>query len=114
MRSTAEVFNHHLSLAQAEDLETDLARNLAPDIVLLTSYGTFRGHGGVRAAASLLHEQLGGTGYHYRNRLWEGEVAFLEWSAATPTAWIEDGADSFWIRDGLIRVMTIHYTVHKR
>lgn len=111
-RSTMEVFEDHLALAQAGDVETDLARNFASDCVLLTSFGVFRGHNGCRQAAALLDEQIGKTEYVYRNKLWHGEVAFLEWSACTAIGWVDDGADSYWVRDGRIRVMTIHYTVH--
>jgi SnoaL-like domain len=111
-RSTNEVFEDHLALAQSGDVEKDLARNFAPDCVLLTTYGIFRGHEGVRAAARLLDEQIGRTQYTYRTRLCHGEIAFLEWTADTDRASIADGADSYWIRAGRIRVMTIHYTVH--
>jgi hypothetical protein len=113
-RSTVEVFEDHLALAQAGEVETDIARNFAPDCVLLTSYGVFRGHEGVRKAAELLDQQIGKTKYAYRTRLWHGELAFLEWSASTDRASIEDGADSYWIHDGRIRVMTIHYTVNSQ
>jgi hypothetical protein len=113
-RSTETVFKDHLALAQAGDLETDLERNAAPDVVLLTTYGVFRGHAGVREAAALLDEQIGPATFTYRTLLWHGELAFLEWSASTDKAWIDDGADSYWIHDGQIRAMTIHYTVHSR
>jgi hypothetical protein len=112
-RSTDEVFQDHLELAQQGNVEGDIARNFAPDCVLLTSYGVFRGHAGVRAAAALLDEQIGRTRYTYRTRLSHGEVAFLEWSAETERAIVDDGADSYWIRDGRIQVMTIHYTVRR-
>ena len=68
----------------------------------------------MRAAAKLLDEQIGRTRYSYRTRLWDGELAFLEWSADTERAWVDDGADSYWIHEGLIHAMTIHYTVHQR
>jgi hypothetical protein len=113
-RSTVEVFEDHLALAQLGDVETDIVRNFAPDCVLLTSYGVFHGRDGARRAAELLDEQIGKTQYIYHTKLWHGELAFLEWSASTDRAWIEDGADSYWIHDGYIRVMTIHYTVHPR
>ena len=113
-RSTGDVFVDHLRLAAAGDVETDVARNFAEDCVLLTSYGNFRGHEGVRAAAALLDRQLGPSTYEYRNTVWDGDVAFLEWAADTPRATIRDGADSFVIRDGLIRTMTIHYTVEEK
>ena len=114
IRTTREVFEDHLDLAQKGDLDTDLKRNFAEDCVLLTGYGVFRGHQGVREAADLLDNQLGKVQYTYNNRLWHEEVAFLEWSAESERASIEDGADSFWVRDGLVRVMTIHYTVREK
>jgi hypothetical protein len=113
-RSTEEVLQDHLALAQKADIEGDIARNFSPDCVLLTSYGVFRGHSGVRAAAALLDEQIGRTQYVYGTQLWHGELAFLEWAASTERAWIDDGADSYLIRDGRVQVMTIHYTVHRR
>jgi hypothetical protein len=113
-RTTAEVFEDHPSLAQAGDVETDIARNVAPDIVPLTSYGVFPGLEGVRDAAALLDRQIGRTKYTCRTRLWHGELAFLEWSAVGEHFRVDDGADSHWIRDGRIQAMTIHYTVEPR
>ncbi len=113
-RSTIEVFEDHLALAQEGELEADLIRNVATDIVLLTTYGVFRGYEGVRKAAALLDEQIGRTKYTYRTRLVHGDHAFLEWSAHSEVASIEDGADSYLIRDGRIQSMTIHYTVRAR
>lgn len=110
-RSTADVVNDHLALAQAGDVETDLARNYTPDCVLMTSYGRFEGHDGLRAAAELLRTQLGDTRYDYRRRECHGELGFLEWSAASDRGRVDDGADSYWVHDGRIRAMTAHYTV---
>jgi hypothetical protein len=60
----------------------------------------------------LLDEQLPGGRWSYRTVLAEGEMGFLEWSAeADNGARVEDGADSYLVRDGKIRIMTIHYTV---
>lgn len=110
-RSTADVVNDHLALAQEGDVETDIRRNFATDCVLMTTYGTFRGHEGIRDAARLLEEQIGKTRYDYRTRATHGELGFLEWAASSDRGRIEDGADSYWVHDGLIRAMTIHYTV---
>jgi hypothetical protein len=111
VRTTEEVFLDHLELAQQGDFDTDIERNFASECVLLTSYGTFHGHAGVREAAELLDQQIGRTTYTYRSRTWHGETAFLEWTAKTDRATVPDGADSFLIRDGKIQTMTIHYTV---
>jgi hypothetical protein len=113
-RSTEEVFLDHLERAQQGDVEGDIRHSFSPRCVLLTSYGTFRGHPGVREAAALLERQIGPARYEYRNRVCEAGLAFLEWSADTPKASISDGADSFVIRRGKIVAMTIHYTVQPK
>jgi hypothetical protein len=110
-RSTAEVFEDHLARADRGDVEGDIAANFAPDCVLLTSYGRFDGHSGVRAAAALLAEQAPEAKYLYTQRSVHGEIAFLEWTAVGRNAIIDDGADTFLIRDDRIHTMTIHYTV---
>ncbi len=110
-RSTIEVFEDHLDLALKGDVATDIARNFSDECVLLTGYGVFRGHEGVREAADLLARQLPDARFEYVTRLFHDEVAFLEWRGYSEEAGVDDGADSFFIRDGRIRVMTIHYTV---
>jgi hypothetical protein len=111
-RSTREVLEDHLALSDAGDFETDLARNVSDDIVLLTGYGIFRGIEGARAKIGMLKEQLPGGRWTYHTVLADGEMGFLEWSAvAANGARVEDGADSYLVRHGRIRVMTIHYTV---
>lgn len=80
--------------------------------MLLTGYGIFRGIEGLRQKARLLAEQLPGGRWTYRTVMAEGELGFLEWTAeADNGARVEDGADSYLIREGRIRAMTIHYTV---
>jgi hypothetical protein len=111
-RSPREVLEYHLRLAAAGEIETDLARNFSEDVVLLTGCGVFRGIQGVRDKAQLLAKQLPGGRWTYRTILVEEELGFLEWSGeAESGARVEDGADSYLIRDGRIRAMTIHYTV---
>jgi hypothetical protein len=111
-RSAREVLDDHLRLAHAWDVETDLARNFSAEIILLTGYGIFHGFAGVREKARLLAEHLPGGRWSYHTIMAEGELGFLEWSAVAENgARVEDGADSYLIRDGRIRGMTIHYTV---
>lgn len=110
-RTTQDVLQDHLDLAQKGDVDTDIARNFDPDCVLMTTYGAFRGHAGVHDAADLLTRQMGPGGYTYIQQCCHEELAFLEWSADTDRASIPDGADSYWIKDGRIRAMTIHYSV---
>jgi hypothetical protein len=110
-RTTREVFLDHLECAQRGDLATDIERNFSAACTLLTSYGVFRGHDGVRAAAALLEQQIGKTPYRYRTQMTDRDVAILEWTAESSRARIDDGADSYLIRNGRIEAMTIHYTV---
>src|SRR4029079_5236404 len=77
-RSTQEVVSDHLALAQMGEVWRDLERNLAPDCVILTTYGVFHGHEGALRAAQLLDEQVGETQYDYRSLLFHGEIGFLE------------------------------------
>lgn len=111
-RSTAEVLEDHLRLAREGRLEEDLARNVAEDVVVLVGAGRYRGHDGVRQLARLLELQLPDPVFAYTTVLTAGEVAFLEWSArAADGSTVDDGADTFVIRDGQIWAQTIHYSV---
>lgn len=110
-RAPAEVLDDHLRESQHGTVEDDLARNYAEDLVVLTASGVFRGHDGLRQLAQRLREELPEAVFEYKNLLVEGELGFLEWSARGSGAEVEDGADSYLIRDGRIVAQTIHYTV---
>lgn len=113
-RSSLEVFKEHLKLAQEGKLEEDLKRNTAEEIVLLTNYGIFQGHEGVKEAALLLKEQLPNGTYDYRLEMCHGKMCFLHWTGDSEESYILDGADSYLIENGKIKVQTIFYTVHKK
>ncbi len=110
-RGTREVLEDHLQQAVAGDIETDLERNYAEDVVVLTGFGVFRGHEGLREVNRILQRQLPGARYDYRTRLDHEEIALLEWGAESESARVDDGADTYHVRDGRIRVQTIHYTL---
>ena len=111
-RPPREVLDDHLELARSWDVDTDVERNFAGDIVLMTSFGVYRGLEGLRAKFELLAEQLPGGQWTYHTVMVEGKLGFLEWSGVADNgARVEDGADSYLIEDGQIRAMTIHYTV---
>jgi len=113
-RSSAEVFEDHLTLAGEHRFEEDIERNVAPHIIILERRGLFRGRDGARELARLLEHELPRAPYVYTNRLIEGGVAFLEWTAEAEHARVRDGADSFFIEDGWIVAQTIHYTVEAK
>ncbi|MEU5950004.1 hypothetical protein ABZ793_31270 [Micromonospora sp. NPDC047465] len=112
-RSAREVFEDHLRLAAEHRFAEDLARNVSPSCVVLERRGVFRGHAGVRELARWLEEELPGGGYAYTNKLVEGRMAFLEWTADADGVRVRDGADSFLIEQGWIVAQTIHYTVER-
>jgi hypothetical protein len=87
---------------------------VSPNILIFERRGIFRGREGARELARLLERELPQAPYVYTNRLVEGRVAFLEWTAESGHACVRDGADSFLIEDGWIVAQTIHYTVQEK
>jgi hypothetical protein len=61
-----------------------------------------------------LEEDLPGGDFEYLTRLTTGDYAFLEWRGQSKDIHVEDGADSFVIRDGRIVMQSIHYTLRHR
>jgi len=113
-RSANEVFENHLKLAQEGKLKEDLKNNYAKDIVLLTNYGTFHGHEGTKEAAELLNKQLPNGTYDYKLKLCCKKICFLHWAGDSKESYIVDGADSFLIEKGKIKIQTIFYTFHMK
>jgi hypothetical protein len=113
-RSAADVLQAHLELREHADLEEDLRRNYAPDVVLLSARGVLRGHEGVRTSAAFLYEAAAGHEYRYHLTITDDRMAMLEWSATGNDMRIVDGVDSYLIEDGLIKAQTIHYRVQSR
>lgn len=110
-RTTTEVVYDHLSRRLAGDLEGDLEANYSPDVLILSSFSTFRGHDGVRQSAAQLDEVAAGAEFAYNRTVIEDEYAFLEWTASRDGEdRVDDGSDSFHIVDGRIVMQTIHYT----
>lgn len=111
-RSPKEVLDDHLRESKDGSIDDDLARNYSKDLIVLTSRGVFRGHDGLRQLAALLRQELPESRFEYITVLVEGEMGFLEWKGFSDTARVDDGADSYLIREGLIVAQTIHYTVN--
>jgi len=79
-RTTTEVLQDHLAKRLAHNIEGDIRDNYADDIIILSSFGTFRGHEGVELSAHKLEEALADATFHYNRTLIEGAYGFLEWS----------------------------------
>src|SRR3712207_8076476 len=89
----------------------DWSSDCALPILVLTGRGVFRGHDGVRELARQLMAEIPSGRWTYVTTLVEGPMAFLEWTVDEGPFRIRDGADSYLIEGGRIRVQTIHYTV---
>jgi hypothetical protein len=113
-RLAADVLQDHLRLREAGELEEDLRRNYAPDVVLLSARGVLRGHEGVRTSTAFLYEAAAGHEYRYHSTVEDDRMAMLEWSAVGHEMRIVDGVDSYLIEDGVIKAQTIHYRVRSR
>jgi hypothetical protein len=113
-RSAEEVIRDHLEQSRTGTVEDDLRRNYHPEVVCLDRSGVHSGHEAVRVLNERLQSALPGARLEYRTVFVHGELAFVEWTAASDHARVRDGADSYLIRDGLIVAQTIHYTVDPR
>jgi len=113
-RSAEEVLDDHLGLAAKWILEEDMIRNSAEDIVLLTNFGVFHGHDGIREAVKILEMELPNGTFEYKVKLCEGNMGFLHWTGDSEESHIDDGADSYLIENGKIIMQTIYYTVKKK
>ncbi|MYZ50414.1 nuclear transport factor 2 family protein [Propylenella binzhouense] len=112
-RTARQVIADHLRLRRLGDLESDLARNVGENVVLLTKWGIQRGHAGVRICARALEREVPSASFEYREILVDGPFGYLEWRASTARGGICDGADSYLVRQGRIVAQSIHYTVEK-
>jgi hypothetical protein len=112
-RQTREVLEDHLRLRSVGDLETDLERNYADDVVVLCELGALKGRAAIRKSARRLGLQLPDAEFQFPTRLIEGEHAFLVWKARSERFEVEDGVDSFVIRGGRIVAQTIFYRLSK-
>ena len=108
-----EVFEDHLRLRSLGDLETDLERNYANDVIVLCELGALKGRAAIRKSARRLSLQLPDAVFQFPVKLVRGEHAFLVWKARSQRFEVEDGADSFVIRGGRIVAQTIFYRLSK-
>ena len=111
VRTTRDVFEDHLHLREVGNLDEDLRRNYAGDIVLLCSFGVLRGHDAIPESARRLGLQLPGAKFRFTTRQVADDYALLEWDATSDRYSVKYGVDSFVIRDGRIVMQTIRYTL---
>jgi hypothetical protein len=107
-------FRGHLALRDRGEVESDIRRNYADNVVLIVNGQVRRGHDAIARCARSLREDTDGADFIYRAKVVEGEIAYLEWAIDCDGVCIEDGVDTFLIRDGKIVANTVHYTLTSR
>jgi hypothetical protein len=108
-RTTEEVFLDHLELRKAGRLDEDIRRNYAENVVIVSNFGSFFGHDGVRQSARLLGMLLPGHRYKFDSLLIHKQIAFEEWEGESEQVTVTEGIDAFVIKHGKIVVQTIYY-----
>lgn len=104
MRSTQEVFDHHLQ-AFGEGLDSILS-DYDENSCVMSPQGTFHG---VEEIRSFFSAFVGGLpegfmeAFNVTNSVVDGEVAYMTWEA---NPWFPMGTDTFVIKDGTIRYQT--------
>lgn len=110
-RTTTEVIQDHLMKRLAGDIKADVDANYSPDVILLSSFGTFRGKKGIMTSAEKLDRDMKDAEFIYNRTQIEGSHALLEWSANKASKKVCDGVDSFMVQDGKIVFQSVHYSV---
>jgi ketosteroid isomerase-like protein len=103
-----EVLDHHLAAFVAADVD-EVMVDYADEAVFCTPDGTVKGAAAIREAFRRVFADVFprvGSKLELRQRLVEGDVAYVVWSAETPTARVPIGTDTFVIRSGRIVVHT--------
>lgn len=113
MRSTREVLDDHLHRRASGRLREDLEKDYAENVVLLCEHEPLVGRDAVRESAERLRLQLPSGAFEYIATHVHGEYAFLRWRGESDDTVIENGADTFVIRDGRIVMQSIYYTVRE-
>jgi ketosteroid isomerase-like protein len=109
-RTAAEVFAARTAAMAAGNL--DLAFCLyAEDAVVVMPGSVVRGREAIKAAFIQFGAMFGGLIPPPSTVTAEGDVVLVTFSLVTSGASIPDGADTFVIRDGLIRAHTVHASI---
>ena len=105
--TTRKIVDHHLGAFFKRDLDGILS-DYAPDAVLFTANGPLRGVGQIRPLFEALvaeFEKPGAT-FHLQTRSYDGDCAFIVWTAETADNVYELGTDTFLVRGGKIAVQS--------
>jgi len=110
VRTPQEVFQHHAQVLIAGDID-GIVSDYADDAVFITPDGVRRGKDGVREGFVKLLEDVPAAEWAVPTEIFEGDLLFIEWTADAQNTRVDDGVDTFVIRDGLIHAQTVRYTL---
>jgi ketosteroid isomerase-like protein len=103
MNSTKEVVDHHLGSFFEHDIEGILS-DYAPGAVLFTPDGPLHGVAEIRPLFAALVAEFGkpGASFELKRQSFEGECAYILWTAETADNRYELATDTFVVRNGRI------------
>jgi len=103
MKSTSDVLDDHLTAIRQGDLNAVLS-DYASDAVLFREDGVFKGVDAIRSVLEkfVAEFQKPGTISHTKQRLVEGDCAYMVWTAETADNVYELATDTFVVRSGKI------------
>lgn len=104
---TEQVLDHHLKAFGDGDMEAILS-DYTEESVMLTPNGPLKGHEQLEPAFAGLFEEFAkpGASFTIQQRIIEGNVAYIVWTAETADNVYEQGTDTFVVRDGKIAVQS--------
>lgn len=105
--SPIEVLNGRNAALKAGNLDQVLCY-YAKDAVVMTAGGVFQGHAAIRQGFEALGQLFGGAFPQIHAVVVHDDVVLVTFSIIGPTVSVLDGADTYVIRGGLIRVQTAH------
>ena len=112
-RTPEEVFQHHAQALGAGDLD-EIVADYSDDAVFITPAGVRHGKDGVRAGFTQLLADVPDADWALPTQIYQDDLLFLEWTADSAKARVDDGIDTFVFRDGLIRAQTVRYTLQHK
>jgi len=103
MTSTTEVVNRHLKYFGQADLQGVLS-DYAPDVVMFTPDGTFKGPDAIRPLFQALIAEFSkpGASFNMKVESVDGDYAYIVWSAETAENVYQVATDTFVVRNGKI------------
>lgn len=111
MRTTLEVWKHHCDAFEKSDIEAVIS-DFSNNAVYVTTNASYVGKDNIKKLYQNHFDNLevGSVSKIISERI-EGEIVLFQWTVDSPTIQINDGVDTFVIRDGLIVAQTVRATV---